>query len=672
MIDCTVFAGVHPVPHAREALSWDDLCGEIAALCAAEGTATDKRDLPALGLYRLRDGASRSAANVETMSRAIVLDLDGVDIAQLRERLAALRVDALVYGSPSDDAAGVRKARVIVRTDDEHTPAEAGAMRDALAAQLGVQHDPATRNADRLWFVGRLAGTPPRYVERFAGAPLQIATLPRVAPPVAVNPASVAAAPVDRIDAPLDAATLAIIGSLGSWREYAGRKHALCGALGGVLRKTGWTREACAELLRAWLPANEPGVDVAAGVRWACAAWEHEPHEVSGEQALAAIVGASATSVIREAALLPWRVRRDEPLESVIAPAPAPAREFATLERIDLSQPLEPLEYIVPGIDFAPGKCSAIVGYASAAKTPFALALALSIAAGREFVGLECVQAPVAYLDHESSYLTCERVQRIRAGMALDASVPFEYFRADVLSDNSLRDIEALCDHGARVIVHDTYSSAVPPDGSFNDSSFRAWADALGRLSSRRDVLVIALLHTNKGDGDDLRSISGHGSLAGALQAAIKLTRPDDSDHARITVSCMRETRKRFAPFDVRWIDEPCDAAPGGTALVCTRVGAAAPRTTHTAQAHSELAVKRVYNAGIAIVRHAQRGVWHTYTSLARLAGGYPSATREALRALTEAGVVVVQGGAYAVVGDTDVARVDTALGRVGGFQRQP
>ena len=684
-VSVSVFAGARsPMPAARDVLSWGAFCDEIAALCREETSATDKRDLVAFGPYRLRDGAPRSAANVERMAAVAMLDVDGVDLDALRARLAELGVSAIVHGTPNDDPAGVRKARIYVQLDGEHDPADAGRVRDAVAALLGVQHDPATRNADRLGFIGRLAGTPERYVERFDGAPLALASLPEA--PAA--PAAPAATPApDRAGDPArDAAAWAIMGALGSWRDYAGRKHALCGALGGMLRRAGWSRADCAELVRAWLPAGEPGVDVEKGVRWACAAWDKLPEECSGRAALDAVVGSGVGAIVEQATLLAWRAHRDN-----VGAQPhddAPAYDDGPLRIIDRTQPPPELQHVVAGLDLAPGKVSVIQGYAYTAKTPFALLLAVCIAAGVPFLGLDVVQCPTLYVDFEGGILTQEREARICAGLGLErAAVPLTLAQADLLSEPFLDAFERqIASTGAGVAFIDTYSSALPPEvNSFNDAGFRVWATRLARVGERTGAMIVLLVHENKASNgrDGLRGISGHGSLAGAVQTAIALSRPSPDDATLIGVSCTRAARKGFAPFTMRWSDAPCAHAPTGAALVATReadapdASAAAPATAPNASAPAPRPnvgrAVAVRTAGESIIGAMPPGVYLPRRELLALGGGNRAASLDAISRLLRAGLIEYRAGEYALApagAGADARTIAEALGGVAGFTR--
>ena len=679
MLDLTVYAGARThTPHEQPTLSWAAFCDEVAALCREETAFHDKRDLPAFGPYRLRAGATRSAANVERMAAVAAIDVDEeLDLAALRDRLRELGCAAIVHGSPSDDPAGVRKARVYVQLDATHAPEDAGHVRASVAALLGVTPCASTANSDRVFFCGRLAGTPERFVERFDGAPVALATLP---PPDKYIGKPISESAADRDAAPAyDAATLAILGALGPWQDYAGRKHAVVVALGGVLRKTtGWSKDACAELVRAWLPANEPGVDVAAAVASACRAWALPPAECSGQTALAAAAGERAAAVICEAALLPWRARQCAPTEA--APGDAPVGAYATLRAVDRTQPPRQLAYVVEALGFAPGKVSAIQAYAYCGKTPFALLLAISVAAGRDFLGMAVTQRPTAFINFEGEVLCEEREARICAGLGLDrAAVPLHLFHAeDALSDAMLADLDTLLStEGIGLIVLDTYSSALPADVStFNDASFRTWATALGRISDRTNACVVILTHETKtAQGQaGLRGISGHGSLAGAVQAAVSLDRPDEATPNVIEVRCARATRKAFDPFRVKWSDRDDGA------LVATRVGGAvaapskrgANLATSNA-ARTACAAQATLVAGRAIMRDAPITMTQRKELIA-LSGGNDRAAKRALERLVGAGLLTCVAGAYSRTPQGTSAtpiEIATALGSVAGFNRE-
>jgi hypothetical protein len=478
----------------------------------------------------------------------------------------------------------------------------------------------------------------------------------------------------------VDAASYAILGALGSAADHDGHKHAIVGAIGGVLRKAGWTREQCAELIRAWI--RDHARDVDAGVQWACGAWDQPSEAVSGVGALTAIVGRDTARVIEESAMLPWRSRRDA------MPATEPNVRFAdetiagtdddarAIRIVDWRDPA-PLHFVVPSLDLAIGKVSAIQGFAYTAKSPFASLLALCIASGTPFLGHAVEQRPVLYVDHEGGQLTCVRMARLCAGLGLDRNaVPLHLAESDLFSDAWLRDADALVTERAiGAVFVDTYSSALPIEFGFNDSNFRAWATELGRLSRRTGVLVVVLVHENKSANGStgLRGISGHGSLAGAVQTSIALSRPGDDPHV-IEVSCTRAVRRGFDRFALRWADAPCPHAPDGEALLARVCDLPAGRGVALAPANAARAADRgraIVDAGVAIMQALTPSVAVSRQECRALGGGSRNAGDEALRRLVSARLVAYSAGRYALTdagAQAGEIAVRTALGGMGGF----
>ena len=681
----TVYAGIDPTPRARDSLTWDTFCDEVDALCREESAATDKTSLKAFGPYKLRDGATRSAANVETMS-VCMLDVDhGLDLDKLRSRIVELGIAAIAHGTPSDDVDGERRARVYIRLDGEHPPADAGRVRLAVAALLGVEMDPSTINADRIGFVGRLAGTPPRYVERFDGRPLALAELPDVTPTTTTTASTTASTVTSRPSAAKDAAKWAILGALGPAAEHDGSKHAVCGALGGMLRKAGWSRDDAADVVRAWVSshpaAGTAAVDVEAGVRWACKAWDKPSEDVSGRGALDRVVGPDVASVIEEATLLPWRARARTGIEQ---PEPTPTAddvsEFSPLQLVDLTKPLPPIEYVIPALDLAPGKVSCIQGGPFTGKTPFALLLASCVAAGVPFLGCEVKQGPVLYIAHEGGQLTQERAQRIHAGLSVQ-DIPMYYATVhEAFSEAEIDAIERLIErHSIKLVVIDTYSSAVT-DATFNDAAIRGWADRLGHVSDRTGVCFEILLHETKAAHGKagLAGISGHATLGGAVQSAIALSRPNESERFTIEVRCARDMGRGFDPFTVVWSDPDDPNAPTGRALVATRTDAPietgrGKNLVSANDARKAEALRATRIAGERIMSQMSSNVMVARAELVKLGGEGVRPADRALARLVDAGLLEVNTGSYQkteagrMAGELGIAN---ALGATAGFQR--
>lgn len=195
---------------------WTELCEAVAELTRRE--AKSKLAMAALSPHVLREGTERANHNVDHVT-LIALDLDSA--VELEPILATLEGFAyLIYGTPSD-APDARRVRIFVRASRPILPSECAHTRLVLAEILGFAPgcgvekclDPA-----RIFFAGKLRGTPDRYVSSACGGGLDVDALmasplehpwkappPRLAPP-AEAPALRPATSPDALDAALAAA----------------------------------------------------------------------------------------------------------------------------------------------------------------------------------------------------------------------------------------------------------------------------------------------------------------------------------------------------------------------------------------------------------------------------------------------------------------------------------
>ena len=97
-----------------------------------------------------------------------------------------------------------------------------------------------------------------------------------------------------------------ILASLGPAEEQIGNRFAIAGHLGGIMRKLGFKREACASILTEWIPAAE----LAPRLKWALEAWDKPSDAVSGEVALRGTVGKAHADVIVAACIAARRPSR--------------------------------------------------------------------------------------------------------------------------------------------------------------------------------------------------------------------------------------------------------------------------------------------------------------------------------------------------------------------------
>lgn len=190
-IHVTLYRGAYaPVPISRDDFdTWDEWADSLEDLVSRESGAEpgadiedQKRSLLAWAPHRLRDtcanGADcdecggevhRLAANVVSLT-LLVIDVDIV--ADANALVAAARKESehgLVYESPSSTTDAPR-VRVVVPVSRPITPDECRASRLAFAELLGLEPGSGPEgaiDAAKLFFAGRLHGTPKRKVWRW-------------------------------------------------------------------------------------------------------------------------------------------------------------------------------------------------------------------------------------------------------------------------------------------------------------------------------------------------------------------------------------------------------------------------------------------------------------------------------------------------------------------------
>ena len=236
----TIYQGArNPRPVRTEALDWQSTVEALRVLVGDE--APNKLSLPAFAPHRLLR-PHRKDENVEAVT-TLVIDVDQCDLDALGRRIDELQIAAVLYGSPSDDANGAvdaRRVRVVAPTTREIAPAECADTRKAFAERLGLRPGCGVEgalDAARLFFVGRLTGTPTRAFLVKQGGAVDVDALLATGlehdwrtslarPPTA--PGGVSTNRVARV-----------VGVL--YPHYAaGGRHELCRALGGWLAWFGY------------------------------------------------------------------------------------------------------------------------------------------------------------------------------------------------------------------------------------------------------------------------------------------------------------------------------------------------------------------------------------------------------------------------------------------------
>ncbi len=257
------------------------------------------------------------------------------------------------------------------------------------------------------------------------------------------------------------------------------------------------------------------------------------------------------------------RARREAPRTSE-APADAGAWDALPLERFDPNVEPPPIPYLWSV--FGPGKVSAIASYPGASKTPFALAMAVAVASGTAGPdGLVAERARVLYIATEGARNARRKAQRIARAKGTSLAELTEWLEITAAPSGMLdtERTEALCDlchsEGFGLVVIDTYGSAL--DGSI-DRNTNAFSDVLKQLGDYSDasgVTFVVLLHMRKSQRNSgapsLQDVDGHNSVAGALQAAVALWRPDNAREFQIEVMSLRSADESFASYQVLWTD---------------------------------------------------------------------------------------------------------------------
>jgi hypothetical protein len=211
---------------------------------------------------------------------------------------------------------------------------------------------------------------------------------------------------------------------------------------------------------------------------------------------------------------------------AVVEPIPTigPAEIFA---------PLDPLRWVVEGLEIAHGAPTMIAGYGYSGKTVAVQSLELALAAGVPIWGeIQAERARVVHVDYEQGErLTRERFQRLGRAMAVDAEDLIEGDWLRLASFPRVHLVEAseqswrrLCE-GRRFLGIDSLRAAVP-EAEENSSIIRRHLDMLTRCSELTECACVPLHHARKAQQNaaavSIREvIRGSGALFDALQSCL-------------------------------------------------------------------------------------------------------------------------------------------------------
>jgi hypothetical protein len=241
-------------------------------------------------------------------------------------------------------------------------------------------------------------------------------------------------------------------------------------------------------------------------------------------------------------------------LERLTEPAPRAARDA----ELDLASPAPPVNWLCEGLGIAPGRPTVIAGFAGGGKSPLAGALAVSVAAGKPFLGMSCRQGRVLWCAFEAAPAAHRNLQRLARGAGVDAAaLPINAWpwRGKLTEPGGMAELRRTVQlDGHALVVIDSYTSAVAVD--HNSSSFGDVLRQLEKLSDETGATFVVLMHTaKKSEATGSRDVAGHFSAVASSQAVINLTRPDPERLTRFRLSCSRALHAPFDAFEVEFFD---------------------------------------------------------------------------------------------------------------------
>jgi hypothetical protein len=260
--------------------------------------------------------------------------------------------------------------------------------------------------------------------------------------------------------------------------------------------------------------------------------WEREQQFRSAGSAMAAAVAASAATVT----------------------APTAGNPFPAIQWVNINEEPEPITLIVEHLGVTYGKPLILFAFPGGGKSPVVDWLAIAVAHGLSFLGKRTLRTHTLLICAEGERLTRVRMSRMRRALGL------EYLAVNVarllspLAQETITQIEALiASQQFGLVVIDTYGAAISPEIDHNTSEFSAAAKAIEHVSERTKCAFVLLMHSNKDTSKGLRSIAGHGSIAGAAQEAWEIQQIEGARRLKLCV--VRAVEDVPAPIEFEIVD---------------------------------------------------------------------------------------------------------------------
>ncbi len=258
----------------------------------------------------------------------------------------------------------------------------------------------------------------------------------------------------------------------------------------------------------------------------------------------------------------------------------APPDPFPRLDAAAIFAALEPIQYIIQGIDLCPGAPAMWAGYGYSGKTAAAQSAALTIASGdpsaRVWGQFAATPGRVLHLDYEQgSRLTRERYQRLAFPMMLGpedlgdrlslVTMPSRYLDQPAAES----EIERLVT-GYQLVIVDSLKAAAPSLDE-NSSEVRRVLDMLSRISERTGAAFVVIHHARKPNatqqGGAKMAIRGSGALFDAC-GSVLVFEAEKGQPTRITHEKARASGILTDDFEITITDIPDGANPRAGLLV--------------------------------------------------------------------------------------------------------
>jgi hypothetical protein len=244
-----------------------------------------------------------------------------------------------------------------------------------------------------------------------------------------------------------------------------------------------------------------------------------------------------------------------------------------------LAESLPPLKYLSKRFRMVKGRPIIISGQAGSAKTWLAMALGLSVAAGRGMAwgGIDVqLSGAIRHLDYENiDEVSARRYQRLAHGLGINlAALGDRIGRAALprvhLTDDGAEEALAQACVGVELVIIDSLRAACPRVDE-NSSTIRDYLDLLTRVTQRTGTIFVVIHHEGKAPTEGRRSAQdrarGSTAIVDAIDCQLSVTK-EGGDVYKIEQG--KESWGSADPLIVKLVDiGPVDDATSMHAGLC-------------------------------------------------------------------------------------------------------